>query len=208
MLSRQDGTNYLIQDYLDEPPYKLDIEHTENILKELDETLEEVRKLLERIYREEDYNLYNLIDRNVFHSASMDMAEGRSWRLECMHDDIRSLSERLRTHQDDIPQYIFDESDNVITLEEFGYRTEWHSFSGLFMEKTVEDSYEREIVEEIILTEDKEVPERRRRIVEWEHSPGVKSSKSIVYEPLEMTEELMTAFRNTMTRNSSRNNRK
>ena len=65
-------------------------------------------------------------------------------------------------------------------------------------ERTINDSGEKEITEEVVIIDGKKLI-RRRRTTLWEITPGRKSSKSITYKKLPMTKKLQRAAENTIT---------
>ena len=95
----------------------------------------------------------------------------------------------LKTNNDKIPE-------THITLEDLGYKKmPFGREEYTIYEKIIEDTDEKEVVEEIVLTDDD--IRRRKRVTFWEKNNHGKQSTSIKYTSLKLTKKIIEAIENT-----------
>ena len=185
MLTRQSGRNYIYKTEYDVPT-AINKKKTDEALQKLYTHFNAIREELKELY-DYNYDIYKLIDEVVFSYACLDVDDGKCWKISCTADEIENLQEKLKT-SDEIP-----EIDDILTLKDIGYRQE-SPFEKEWWTKILEDTDEKEIVEEIIL---KDTPIRRERKTIWEKTDYGKSSKEINYKTLKISKKLMKAIENT-----------
>ena len=192
MKSKVQGRNYLIQN-CDEAPAKWNKKKTDKILATAHKALQQFLKCLQEADNISDdlvFTLYGqLVTPHVYDIDYDGMVSRLSWAIE----GIKDLQEQLA--QDDELTPPVDHT----TLDELGFR----SFGGGFykgtalFERTIEDTGEKEITEEIVFLEDGTIKHRQRTTI-WKQVLHGRSSESIKYEPLRMTKKLKTAALNTL----------
>ena len=180
------GYNYLIQNDSDRHTIKINKKRTDRTLKRISESLKVIRQEVKNAY-DHDPSLYYLLD-YLFGDTRIEVRDGECIFLDNALEDITKLQDVLETHDDVILVTGEDE-----TLLDLGYK--FNAAYGKIYEKTIEDTEEREIVDEILITE--EGPLRRIRIIEWEVSEYSRSSKSIKYRKLPIGKKLKRAIDNT-----------
>lgn len=166
-------------------PCELDKEHVDFVLSDFLNHFKEIQKGIERLY-DYDYELYRLLFKDTYNT--LDVSDGRSWKLSDIISIIEDLQESLETNDDEIKS-----AEESIILNDLGFRREY--WDERIWTKILEDTDEKEVVEEVILLKGSE-PLHRKRTTIWEKVPGGKSSKSIVYEDLPISEELRKAAEN------------
>ncbi|MBQ3900529.1 MAG: hypothetical protein II736_02285 [Clostridia bacterium] len=155
-------------------------------MKRISESLKVIRQEVKNAY-DHDPSLYYLLD-YLFGDTRIEVRDGECIFLDNALEDITKLQDVLETHDDVILVTGEDE-----TLLDLGYK--FNAAYGKIYEKTIEDTEEREIVDEILITE--EGPLRRIRKIEWEVSEYSRSSKSIKYRKLPIGKKLKRAIDNT-----------
>lgn len=196
MKIKKQGHNYIVQDYPDLDPLKLNRKKTDTALSALEKSYEMLEKVLTDLYNN-DVELYWFIHDHMYLPDSYYMCGDKLIEITSdMHRSIKDLQNFLKEHNDEILQ-----PEHYVTLEELGFKdmfpynkpNETHVF-----ERTINDSSEKEITEEVVIVDGKKLI-RRRRTTLWEITPGRKSSKSITYKKLSMTKKLQRAAENTIT---------
>ena len=185
MITKQSGRNYVIKTEYDMPTV-INKKKTDEALKKLYTHFNAIKEELKKLY-DCNYDIYNLIDETIFSYACLDTDEGKCWKISCVADEIENLQEKLQT-SDVIP-----EMEDILTLKDIGYRQE-SPFEKEWWTKMLEDTDEKEVVEEIIL---RETSIRRVRETIWENTDYGKSSKEINYRTLKIGKKLMKAIENT-----------
>lgn len=180
------GYNYLIQTDNDRHTIKINKKRTDRTLKRISDSLKIIRQEVKNAY-DHDPSLYYLLD-YLFGDTRIEVRDGECIFLDNAFEDITKLQDVLETHDDVILVTGKDE-----TLLDLGNK--FNAAYGKIYEKTIEDTEEREIVDEILITE--EGPLRRIRIIEWEVSEYSRSSKSIKYRKLPIGKKLKRAIDNT-----------
>ena len=173
----------ILYDY-EHVPIELDKYLVDTSFDEILTTLKVLSKKIEDLYNY-DYDIYELIFKHVY--DSLDISDGKSWRINTLIRDLEELKEKLDNNADDIK-----EPEQCINLEDLGFKPVISS-DNLLWEKVLEDTDEKEIVEEIIMLD---IPKRRKREIIWEKEDYGKHSKEINYFELPMTEELEIAINN------------
>ena len=196
MKIKKQGHNYIIQEYEDLDLLKLNRKKTDTALS----TLEKSYRMLEKVFTDlynNDVELYWFIHDHMYLPDSYYMCGDKLTEITSdMHRSIKDLQNFLKEHNDEILP-----PEHYVTLEELGFKdmfpynkpNETHVF-----ERTINDSGEKEITEEVVIVDGKKLI-RRRRTTLWEITPGRKSSKSITYKKLSMTKKLQRAAENTIT---------
>lgn len=180
------GYNYLIQNDSERHTIKINKKRTDRTLNRISESLKVIRQEVKNAY-DHDPSLYYLLD-YLFGDTRIEVRDGECIFLDNALEDITKLQDVLETHDDVILVTGEDE-----TLLDLGYK--FNAAYGKIYEKTIEDTEEKEIVDEILITE--EGPLRRIRIIEWEVSEYSRSSKSIKYRKLPIGKKLKRAIDNT-----------
>ena len=181
MRSKRQGRNYLIQ-FQDFAPRKINARLTNKLLQQADKHL----TALINIYKtavEKEYSLTYLLSlTNDFETFVEKLDMEREW--------IRDCYKYVTTHNDDIRT-----SETYLNFEDLGYR--WDMSLSRYRKnewpqaytKTIEDTDEHSIEEEIWIFEDREVM-RRIRTTLWEKTDYGKSSRSITYRKKPVTKKI------------------
>jgi len=180
------GYNYLIQTDNDRRTIKINKKRTDRTLKRISDSLKIIRQEVKNAY-DHDPSLYYLLD-YIFDDTRIEVRDGECLFLENALEDITKLQDVIETHDD----VILATGENE-TLLDLGYK--YNAAYNKIYEKTIEDAEEREIVDEIMITE--EGPLRRLRTIEWEVSEYSRSSKSIKYRKLPIGKKLKRAIENS-----------
>lgn len=196
MKIKKQGHNYIIQEYEDLDLLKLNRKKTDTALSTLEKSYGMLEKVFTDLYNN-DVELYWFIHDHMYLPDSYYMCGDKLAEIiSGMHQSIKDLQNFLKEHNDEILPL-----EHCVTLEELGFKdmfshhkpNETHVF-----ERTINDSGEKEITEEVVIIDGKKLI-RRRRTTLWEITPGCKSSKSITYKKLSMTKKLQRAAENTIT---------
>lgn len=180
------GYNYLIQTDNDRHTIKINKKRTDRTLKRISDSLKIIRQEVKNAY-DHDPSLYYLLD-YIFDDTRIEVRDGECILLESALEDITKLQDVIETHDD----VILATGENE-TLLDLGYK--YNAAYNKIYEKTIEDAEEREVVDEIMITE--EGPLRRLRTIEWEVSEYSRSSKSIKYRKLPIGKKLKRAIENS-----------
>lgn len=173
----------IMYDY-DHIPIELDKYLVDKNIEEILESLKAINAKIEKLYNY-DYEIYDLIFNHIY--DSLDVSDGKSWRIKTLIDDIEDLKKKLDNNDDNIK-----EPKQCVTLEDLGFNLSFTSDKTLW-EKILEDTDEKEIIEEVLILDN---PIRRKRETTWEKTDYGKHSKEIIYTELPMTEELIIAINN------------
>ena len=191
MESRKEKWNYIIHTDND-TVIRVNALRTKHILEKITKYVDAIRNDMKELY-DTDETLYKFIVTelfpNYYNYGSISFDEGRSCTLDELSCSIAKLSDFLKTHNDD-----FEIPKPVITLETLGfYKTQ--NFKFPFYEKKLEETEEKEVVEEIVYYENKLY--HRIRTTLWSYRNGWKSSVSIKYKKLPIGKKLMKIIKNT-----------
>lgn len=166
-------------------PKEIDKEEVDKTLQDIKESIIEVRNKLYTIY-----NTNEIIDDilyYMFDGSCIDFDSGKIWKLDFLISNLEDFQKRLKTENEDIPS-----KEEVETIKDLGYSNFWTS-TGIY-ELELENNDERQVVREIIL-EDK--PIYRERTIIWELTEGGKKSKDIIYENLDIDDNMLRIINNT-----------
>lgn len=189
MDSKIEGKNYIVLTDGDKFPVKLNVTKTDKSLARIEKALSSVKEEIMNLY-ETNYDLYRLLDDEVFDWPVSGFDDGKCSNLDSLIYQLHQLQSRLHTQNDSIPPV-----EDLITLDDFGYSNEYHHAK--IWEKKIEDNDEREVVDEIQLLDP---PLRRIRTIEWEKTEHGKSSKKITYKKLSIGKKLLKAAENTKSK--------
>ena len=139
--------------------------------------------LSSRLLNGRGFSLY-LIKESFFDS---DISEGHSWRLDHAKRTCDDLIQELAENDDDIREELY-----YTTLKDLGFEPDFHA--NFRWEKVVEDTNEKEVVEEVVFLN--KILHRKRTII-WKEIEHGKSSKEIIYESLKVDKRLRTIVENT-----------
>ena len=189
MLSKIEGKNYVIADDDGRNRIKINRNKTKESILRITKSIEQIGQKMRELY-EKKPDLYYLLNQEVFERYSLDFEEGSCWRIDGVKRELEELLNELETNDDEILP-----KEQIAMLRDLGYK----KFFGHMQawEKVLEDTEEREVVEEILLFDDKREPLRRIRTIMWEKTDYGKSSKSIKYKKLPIGKKLMQAIKNT-----------
>ena len=187
MRSQIRNNTYRIMRLDDRLPVELNKEQTDESIEKIKTAIHAINEEIKNLYHE-NYDLLSFLDSEVFEPASLNVDDGKIWNLNYAEYVLDEIQDSLKSNDDNIP-----EIDDVLTLEDDGFRKMDYGRHDLW-EKVLESNNEKEVVEEILLFEK---PIRRIRTIFWEIHPGVKSSKEIKYEELEIDEKLLKHINNT-----------
>ncbi len=170
-------------------PVEIPQEELNGYLNKLSEAVNTFRCFLSDSY-EGDETKYEVL-KEIMNRSCVDYQDGKNWKLEDINYEVEQMLQYLETTKDAIPS--FEESE---TIQDYGFHEEWRG-SGVF-EKKLENTDEREVVEELLLHGD-EFMHRKRTIV-WEQTEYGKSSKEIIYEDLPLDDNLLRLLNNSKIR--------
>lgn len=188
MLSRKEGRNYVVLRAGERIPLKLNAKRLDGRLGRIEKALETIGKELKDAYRS-DYEEYALLREEIFENAGsyVSFDEGKCSIVDNLLYGLRQMKETLAGEDDEIlPE------EEVVTLRDFGYEELYRGYG--IWEKVLENSEEREVVEEIQRLED---PLRRIRTTNWKRTDYGKTSTSITYRKLPIGKKLAKAIENT-----------
>ena len=123
----------------------------------------------------------------MFDESCIDFDSGKIWKLDFLISNLEDFQKRLKTENEDIPS-----KEEVETLKDLGYSNFWTS-TGIY-ELELENNDERQVVREIILEDE---PIYRERTIIWELTEGGKKSKDIIYENLDIDDDMLRIINNT-----------
>lgn len=181
---------YIIEDYPGKIK-KLNRKKVDTTLNRLNQLVSGLHRLIHDTY-ENDPDLYWFIHDHIYMPDSYYLTDNDDqYMLLDTSLSISDLIKFLKEHDDDIQPL-------PVRLEDLGFKDFWfyHKPHELHVfEKTLEDSGEKEITEEVVINGDDIY--RRKRTTVWEITPGCKSSKSIRYRKLPLTKKIKAAALNT-----------
>lgn len=187
MQSKVEGRNYKIIADGDTFPKKINKNLLDQKLERLIKEMETVVKTIDDLH-DQHYEIKDLLDRQIW---CLDDAKDK---LKYCVDELEVLQAELLTNNDDVP-----DADELITLPDLGFKQPSLG-DQYFWERTVEETDEHEIVEEVQKHGEKLY--YRLRTTEWEKTDYGRQSKSITYKKLRTTKKLLTAINNTIPDNT------
>lgn len=195
MKSKMEGHSYVILQDGERFPVKLNRKRTDKSLLELKTSLEKVRVLMKELYAS-DYDLYSFLRDSVLRGSRFDFDEGDSSFLDSLLYDITSVHEYILTHTDEIKS-----REELESLEDLGYRRRlgFSDPGAPLYEKILEDTDEKEIVEEIIEVKGKVF----RHVVTtyWKKTDFGRASCKIFNKRIGVPKRLVKAYRNSVVFN-------
>lgn len=192
--SRVDGRNYLVLPEGERFPLKLNRKRLDKALFGIEVSFKKIQALMKELY-EQDYDSYVFIRDYVFGYGRFEFDEGSSFHLDDVVDTVVSVHGSLLSRMDEIRPV-----EEVEMLEDLGYKYYGGGLAHVMYEKVLEDTDEKEVVEEIQQVEGKMV--RRIRTTLWEKTSYGKSSRSITYRKIGNTKRLVRAFLNSCANRS------
>jgi len=193
--SKIDGRDYIYQiddeDRDDINVRRINKNKTDASLRRLRNAMTLICDELEKVY-EGNHNLYELIDEEDIFYGDLRLEDGDIHMLRAARDRIAELETMLQTQNDEL-DYI--PPIKMITLSDIGYRAVINRTP--FYEKTLEDSDEQEVVEEIQVTGSGEYLRRKRTVI-WDKTTYGRRSRSIKYKKLPIGKKLYHIIQNTL----------
>lgn len=178
------GNNYLVWEKDSSHITKVNKKKTDKVISNCIKALSYLADTLEKL-EESDTELWHLINDETPCYNEYEFAD----LCNQYSTNLMSLMIGLKINNDEIPE-------EHITLEELGYKKMPFSREECTIyEKILEDTDEKEVVEEIVLM-DNDV-RRRKRVTFWEKNPHGKHSTSIKYTSLQLTKKITEAIENT-----------
>ena len=184
MKSRIDGRNYAIMTDEMDKPIRINKKATDASLNKINKALTNLTDALKEVY-EENLDLYELLQDRFSWIELSD--SGRSWRLSDVKDECDSLIQELAENDDDVC-----EDEYYETLRDLGFRQDYAE--KYFWEKILEDTKEKEVVEEVLFLDK---PVYRKRTTIWEKTNYGRSSKDIIYEDMKINKKMKMIIENT-----------
>lgn len=192
MKSRKTAYKYVVQEHDGYEPVKISRKRTDVALKAIADGADRIRRAMLGLY-ERDYDTYRFVKEKVFGEASYmsvsEFDEGRSDYFDEVFRNARETAETLLAHDDEI---VYEPPKK--TLEDFGFRSQsWHD--EMWYEKTLEDTEDREVTEEVLFYKGKLY--HRKRTTCWRRFDGGKESTSIEYDKLYTGKRMKAVIENT-----------
>ena len=183
MKSKVEGRNYAIpEDWMDRP-VRINKKETDAVLKKMNHALTDLIDVFRDAY-EHNVDLYDILKESFF---DFDISEGKSWRFDYAKRTCDEMIQSLSENDDDIKDELY-----YTTLKDLGFKQDYAV--DYRWEKIIEDTDEKEIVEEVVFL--KKTIYRRRTTI-WEKIPYGRSSKEINYETIRLTNKMKMICENT-----------
>ena len=189
MQSKVIGRNYLILPDGERIPIKINKNRTDKILSRMQNGLQTFNECVQELYQSNDYELYNFLTKEAFDSACLNFYDGKCWNLTYLEQELEKIGEELLSNDDNIKT-----AEEAVILEDLGYRDAMWGRTDNWWEKVLEDTEEREVVEEIRGGEE---AVRRLRTTIWEKTDYGRHSKKILYKTLPIGKKLSRALENS-----------
>lgn len=170
-------------------PVEIDQKDLDEMLVDLQDILYKLKIKFIKYFEEDDAKIQVL--KELLRKSTIDFDDGKIWKLNFLITNILELQNDLKSNDDIIPSY-----EDLVTIEDLGYTNHWNSLD--IYQYIIEDSDEKEVVKEIILTEN---PIYRERTTIWEKTDYGKKSVDISYKSLDIDDNLMKAINNTKKNN-------
>ena len=167
-------------------PAEVDQSELDESLSRLKDAALALQKVVYDIYDGND--TIRRIVSGLMSTSCVEYHDGKIWRLDNLVYELEQLQEQLEANEDVVPSY-----EEVETIFDHGFHDYWVG-SGIY-EKTLEDSDEREVVEEVFFH--KGTLNHRKRTTNWELDGYSKHSKSIVYEDLPIDDDFRRIVNNS-----------
>lgn len=190
MRSKIEGRNYVIQQDGEKHSYKYNKKRVDDVINRLMKASNTIHDILLDLY-EDDYNLYEIFISYMFDFGSYySFQDGTCGAVESICDGLEELKQQLEEGNDDILPF-----EDVATLGDLGFKKDYASRGQIWV-KILEDTDDREIVEEIVHLDDGRYLYRTRTI-EWKKTEYGRTSESIVYKNKVIGKNLMKSIKNT-----------
>ena len=188
MRSKKIGDKYRIHCDFSRFPKEVGIKETEEVLKKTEKSINDFYHSLKEI-RDEHQKVYDIISSLIAEKCSMFLCDEES--LLDLKKYIEEIREELENNDDDVPA-----EEEIVNLRDKGFKRIFGYEAVSLWEKVLEDTDEREVVEEISIR-DGEIYNHRKRTTLWEKTEYGRASKNIDYEDMPINEELRALVRNT-----------
>ena len=200
MRSRKEGRNYVIQ-YYNEKPIKINRKRTDKACLTIINLTRKLTDLIKKVYEKDPVlcdTLFNVGDEprgNYSYDTDVDSIV---YGLEKAIQNFQDFYDIVSTHNDEIRK-----PETYLCFEDLGYK--WNMSLSCYRKnewpqvytKTIEDTNERSIEEEIWIFKDRELT-RRIRTTLWDTTDYGKSSRSITYKKKPLTKKIKLAAANLL----------
>ena len=193
MKSRINGNKYeILRDESDIYPDIIDKEDLDGTLEKLRDALTTIQSIVKETYDRDNNDLYYLLADRVFEEANIDCSDGRIWKINYAIESIDDLQTFLAEHNDEI-----DPPEKVMTLSDIGFKKTYYDTNRNYLwERSLESTEQKDVDEEIIFNGD-EIEHRERTII-WKIEKFGKSSDSITYKDIPISDSLRQIIENTL----------
>ena len=196
--SKIQGHNYIVQESPQDLSEKLNRRHTDAALEQIVKDAKSLRGIMLYLH-DQDYAVYEFMRKYIFSGywRGLEFEDGKSYLLDTIIEEAQGVLRSLHERSDEIvPQ------EKIITLIDLGFQADYAS-RGKRYEKVLEDTDEREVVEEVLLCKEGEVLHRKRTTI-WTKQTWGKSSSSIRYRNVPTSKKLFFAIHTTFKDDSIR----
>ena len=167
-------------------PVEIDQTVVDEQIARLKNAADALQTILQEIY-DGDNTIYSIVS-SVMSSSCVDYHDGKVWHLDNLVYELEQLQKQLEANEDVVPSY-----EEVETIFDHGFRDCW--INSNIYGKVLEDTDEREVVEEVFFHNGELV--HRKRTTNWEMHGYSKSSTSIVYEDLPVDDNFLRIVMNS-----------
>ena len=151
--------------------------------------LEDLRIQIKSAYDEDDA-LYKVF-RTILDNAGLHCSDGKVSELDNLSYAFQTVQNIIEESSDTVPA-----REEIETLEDIGFHRHWNYDD--FYEKVIEDTDEKEVVEEVVFIGDFVGVIHRLRTTIWDTSKYGKSSREILYDVLPIDDDLQRHIDNTL----------
>lgn len=188
MRSKKIGDKYRIHCDFSRFPKEVGIKETEEVLKKTEKSINDFYHSLKEI-RDEHQEVYDILLSLIAEKCSMFLCDEES--LLDLKKYLEEIQKELENNDDEVLS-----EEELINLRDKEFKRIFGYEAVSLWEKVLEDTDEREVVEEISIR-DGQIYNHRKRTTEWEKTEYGRTSKEIIYEDLPIDEELRKLARNT-----------
>ena len=164
-------------------PVRINKKETDAALKKMNHALTDLIDVFRDAY-EHNVDLYDILKESFF---DFDISEGKSWRFDYAKRTCDEMIQSLSENDDDIKDELY-----YTTLKDLGFKQDYAE--KYFWEKILEDTKEKEVVEEVLFLDK---PVYRKRTIIWEKTNYGRSSKDIIYEDMKINKKMKMIIENT-----------
>ena len=192
MKSRINRENYeILREERDIYPDIINKEDLDRALQKLLDALTTIQSIVKEAYDQDNMDLYHLLADKVFEEANIDCSDGKIWKVNYAIESIEELQRFLAEHNDSI-----DPPEQVMTLSDIGFKKSYLDPDGYQLwECSLESTEQKDVVEEIFFEGNK--IEHRERTIVWKDEIFGRSSNSITYRNLPVSDALRQIVKNT-----------